>query len=993
MSIFNVIRRSIVGSVLTAGLIASSASVPAWAQSQSINGTIRGHATDPSGADIPGAVVSITNPEVGYSNQISTGSDGYFVQPNLPLGNYKVTVSKDGFSTLRYDSIVLNAGKEIVLDAKLAVGGSSTSVEVSASASLIDPATLNLQRTLDSREITNLPLVSRNPYNFIIFQPGVSGHPNPELGIPRSLNTNGLLDRINYEMDGMVNTQSDRIGLRLFPIGNIFIKEVQTVSNSFAPEYGETSGNVYNVISNSGTNTYHGEFQYIHRWVDATAFPFFSNHASIKPDLQLTDYSANLGGRIIKDKLFFFGSYEKVTRGSPATVTITAANAAALGIPADQLVPAPGLLHGTFTNERVDWNINKKNTAFVRYNYFKNNFPFNTQVGGLNTRSTAADFLDRAHVIAGQLTTTVNNNLLNELRFSWPFRNNTHFAGPTGGTGPAIVVAGAANLGGSSNAGDQFTDKVPSGSDNVNLIYGKHALKFGFNLSRRINRQRSVSFNQYTFSNTSAFTAVQNYQRANNGTDPYAYSSFSSQTDSKGVGYASQFLGGYVQDTWQVKPRLLAIYGVRYDRFQGPNSNPNALYPNSRKFNIPKTNFAPRIGVTYRATENTVLKASVGVFYQSTPTNLWFNALNQDGSNRTSVYSYSVPHNSAGIGVPPAGAPAFPNVPSSVGNTAIQDVTTVSPTFKNEYTWNATAQISQQLSRYDSLLIGYVMANGRNLQLQHNINLINPIGALADGRPVFGGCNQVGTLCSAATRRDTRFNNVTQVESGANSSFNALVVNYTHTISRGIQFNANYTWSHTLSNAPEVNTFEVSPSASSIEDTTNYRRDYGNASVNRPSAFNLTAVMEPTFTLHNRFANEVANHNMLAVLANISSGDQSSIFTGSSQNGDSTVTSITRPSFVSRNTVRSPSIAQIDARYTRSISKLFDRVSPSFFIEAQNLLNHTNITGIATVQPVTAFNPAIVGPNGGIPTGAAPAVSRSSVLEARIVQFGAAIRF
>src|SRR6185437_13284480 len=146
-------------------------------------------------------------------------------------------------------------------DAKLAVGSTSTSVEVSAGASLIDPATLNLQRTLDSREVENLPLVSRNPYNFIIFQPGVSGHPNPELGIPRSLNTNGLLDRINYEMDGMVNTQSDRIGLRLFPIGNIFIKEVQTVSNSFAPEYGETSGNVYNVISNSGTNTYHGEFQ------------------------------------------------------------------------------------------------------------------------------------------------------------------------------------------------------------------------------------------------------------------------------------------------------------------------------------------------------------------------------------------------------------------------------------------------------------------------------------------------------------------------------------------------------------------------------------------------------------------------------------------------------------------------------------------------------------------------------------------------------------
>ncbi len=992
MTILHFVRNYILGAVVAAGLIAALTSTPAWSQSQSINGTIRGQATDASGAALPGAAISISNPEVGYSNQIVSGDDGYFVQPNLPLGTYKVTVSKAGFSTLKFANVVLNAGTVSVLDAKLAVGATTSTVEVTANASLVDPATLNLQRTLNTREVQNLPLVSRNPYNFIIFQPGVSGHPNPELGIPRTLNTNGLLDRINYQMDGMVNTQSDRIGLRLFPIGNIFVKEVETVSNSFAPEFGETTGNVYNVISNSGTNRFHGSFQYIHRWVDATAYPLLSSHSSPKPDLQLTDYSANLGGRIIKDKLFFFGSYEKLTRGSPAVVTISAANIAALGIPADQVVPAPGLLHGTFTDERLDWNINQKNSMFVRYNYFKNNFPYNTQVGGLNTKGTASDFLDRAHVIAGQLTTTINDHFLNELRFSWPFRNNQHFATAGGGTGAAIVVAGAANLGASSNAGDQFTDKVPSGSDNVNLILGKHAIKFGFNFAERINRQRDLTFNQYTFSKTTAYSAVDNYLRAKNGIDPYAYSSFSSKTDSKGLGYASKFLGAYVQDTWQISPRLLSIYGVRYDLFQGPASNASALYPNSRKFSLPKTNFEPRIGVTYRATGATVLKASVGVFYQATPTNLWFNALNQDGSNRTSVYSYSVPHLTSGIGVPPAGAPAFPNVPSTVGNTSIQDVTTISPNFQNEYTWNATVQISQQLSRYDSFLIGYVMANGHNLELQHNINLINPIGQLADGRPVFGGCNPVGILCSPLYRADPRFNNVTQVESGASSNFNALVVNYTHIISRGIQFNANYTWSHTLSNAPEVNTFEVGSSASSIEDTTNYRRDYGNASVNRPSAFNMTAVIGPTFSLQNRFVNEVANHNMLSLLANISSGDQASIFTGSAQNGDNTVTSITRPSFVGRNTIRSPKIAQIDARYTRSTSQLFGHFSPEFFIEAQNLFNHLNVNNIATVQPVTAFDSTMSGPNGGLPVGS-PTVSRSTVLEARIVQFGAAVRF
>jgi len=246
---------------LFAGLPALVTTAPAWGQSQSINGTIRGHVTDATGASVAGATITVTNAEVGYTKTLSTEADGYFVLINLPLGTYKVSVAKEGFSTANFDQIVLTAGKEAVLDPSLKVGSATEQIDVSATVTNIDPTSLNVQRTLDSREIENLPLTSRNPYNFILFQPGVSGHPNQELGIPRTINTNGLLDRINYQMDGMVNTQSDRIGLRLFPIGDIFVKEVQTVSNSFSPEFGGTSGNVYNVISNNGTNNLHGLFQ------------------------------------------------------------------------------------------------------------------------------------------------------------------------------------------------------------------------------------------------------------------------------------------------------------------------------------------------------------------------------------------------------------------------------------------------------------------------------------------------------------------------------------------------------------------------------------------------------------------------------------------------------------------------------------------------------------------------------------------------------------
>jgi hypothetical protein len=911
---------------------------------------------------VTGASITITNAELGYSRTIQTGGDGYYVLVNLPLGTYSVSVTKEGFSTAHYDQIVLSAGKEATLDSALVVGSASEQIEVIASTTNIDPSTLNVQRTLDSREVENLPLTSRNPYNFILFQPGISGHPNQELGIPRTINTNGLLDRINYQMDGMVNTQSDRIGLRLFPIGNIFVKEVQTVSNSFAPEFGWTSGNVYNVISNSGTNNYHGLFQWLRRWQDATAYPFFADKTKVKPNLQLEDYSANLGGPAIKDRLFFFGSYEHVVRGQPAPVTITQANIQALGLPADQVAAAPGLLHGTFVLGRGDWTINKKNSLFVRYNYFKNDFPYNTQVGGLNTRSTGVDFLDRAHVIGMQLTSTINDHLLNELRFSWPFRNNSHFPGPQGGADPAIVITGVANLGASSMGGDQYTDKVPSGSDNITYVRGSHTIKGGFSLAQLVNRQRLVSYNEYTFRN------LNDYLAAKNGTNPYSYSQFRTQQDRTGLGYASLFFGVYIQDTWQLSPKLVVVYGGRYDRFKGPQANPNAPFVNSQHFNTPNTNFAPRLGATYRLDDKTVLKASAGMFYQSTPTNLWFNALNLDGSNRTNSFTITQP---AGATTGPL---AFPNIPAS-GTGARQNVTTVSPRFKNEYTWNATMQLTHEFSRYDTFLLGYIMTSGRNLMYQHNINVKNPIRFLADGRPVFD------TAVNANTRVDTRFDQINQVESGANTSFNALIVNYTRSLARGIQINANYTWSHTISDGPEVNTFEQNVG---IEDPTNLKRDRGNSIVNHPNAFNLTAVMEPTFSVRHGFLNSLANGNMVALLANVSSGDQASVLTNQTINGDASTQAVTRPLFVGRNTVRSPSVYQIDGRYTRNFPKLFDRLQTSFLLEANNIFNHTNVTGIATTQPVNSLT--------GAPSGA-PTVVRSSVLEARIVQFGIAARW
>src|ERR1700676_5299777 len=145
----------------------------AFAQTQAINGSIRGRVTDAAGAIVPQAKGTVTNNDTGFSRSLNTGDDGLFVFPNLPLGTYTVTVEKTGFSVERHTNIALDAGTEAVIEAQLWIGSVSTTVEVTAGAPVIEPSRMATGRTIGHVEIDNLPLTSRNPYNFILFQPGV----------------------------------------------------------------------------------------------------------------------------------------------------------------------------------------------------------------------------------------------------------------------------------------------------------------------------------------------------------------------------------------------------------------------------------------------------------------------------------------------------------------------------------------------------------------------------------------------------------------------------------------------------------------------------------------------------------------------------------------------------------------------------------------------------------------------------------------------------
>jgi hypothetical protein len=444
--------------------------------------------------------------------------------------------------------------------------------------------------------------------------------------------------------------------------------------------------------------------------------------------------------------------------------------------------------------------------------------------------------------------------------------------------------------------------------------------------------------------------------------NPFGYSSYQTNVGLPGDSYKSYFYGFFVQDTWQIRPNLLATYGVRWDRYQAPSAEPNAPFAYTQSFNTPNRDWAPRLGVAWSIDPKTVIRANFGLFYEAPPTNTWFNALENNGS-----LSYITSFTPGSLG-----APAFPTIiPIATGGThPTPSISAVTPDFKNAYSIDAKLEITRQIGQNDALTLGYIHTGARDLEYLRNMNLINPTSFLADGRPVFS------PAVNAATRLYPQFNGIILQDVGAISDYEAMLIHYSHRFSGGYEFDASYTWSHSISDAPDANTFEVN---STIEDPTNRRRDRGNSYVNRPNALLLTAVFAPTFKIDNTFLKRLANDNQLTILGNFSSGDQQNITSSVTTLNADPNTNSQRPLFIGRDTLRGPNIYQVDARYTRILFTIHEHIQPKLLAEANNVFNNRNITMLNAVVPTTAL---------GVPTIPSVFPPQATVLEGRIIQLG-----
>jgi hypothetical protein len=947
---------------LSALLSLAVSAVPALAQSTAANGAIEGIVTDNSGGVLPGVTVTVVNIETGTERSTVTNEKGLYRAPLLPLGTYRVTAELQGFKKFEQTGIKLSVGETAVVNATLSIGTVSETITVSSQdMPALDLARIDIGHTMTDLEVHNLPLVARNPYNFALVQPGVTGIENVEFGVPR-LAANGAAMRINYQIDGNTNTEKDRAGLRLLPMSEVMIQEVKVVTTGFAPEFGQTMGMVYNAVTPSGTNTMRGEGAYLFRRKPFSAFPAFFGCTAVaatcgeppagsaRPDTKVDTGTADVGGPILKNRAFYYVGWEQTRRdlSSGSLISITPANQSAVGLKT-QPTAVPNVQTAKFFIAKSDVQMNPANRATVRWLRFHNDAPYNSG-GGLTNNTPvsiewATNFLDAMDSVAGQLVTTMGSSKLNEFRAQYAHRHQSSVLNADSGTGPAVTVTGVASFGaplsgtGQGNAGFDFKQNITQVIDNFTYIRSAHAYKFGADYQRIHDERIAAPQFLYTFPNTAAYLA------AKSGANAFGYSSMTQITGNLGFAMDTSIVSAFVQDDWQIAPAVKILYGVRYDLYQYPNGLADAPLAQTREFNIDKNNWGPRVGVAWAVTPNIAVRASTGIMYDQPILGGYEQALQLSGSPKAPAYSFNGTGSASGL---TAGAPAFPSTVSA-GTLPVQSPWAIDPAFQVARTWQTNVQVERAFGRDYTGSIGFIYANGDHLPVVTDVNLINPIRTLADGRPVFSG------TVSAATRQDPRFNHISEVLSIGDSTFKGLTLQMSKRLSRGLTYNIQYVLGKGLDNTPLLTQLTVQ-SETGRSDPSNLDRDKGPNPLDIRQNLSGNIVYTTSSSARNRTVRALLEGNQIGVLLQLNSSLPLNIRSSTDLNGDGVLSD--RPLFVGRNSLYLPNRYNVDMRYTRFIP-IRGSARGEVVAELKNVFNTEQMSNINTVVTTDANgNPA-----------------------------------
>ena len=303
------------------GAVTLCFAVNAFAQAQSNAADLRGYVRDPQSAVVTGATVTVRNPATSVTRSTTTNDEGYYQITNLPPGEYEVSVEAKDFSRAVVPDVTLTVGQQADLDIPLQVGGIGETVTVTGlETELVETSRTAVSNTIDQQRIENLPINERSYLNFALTTSTVTRDNGRPIGpAPTTgLNFGGQRGRSNLvQVDGADNTDNS-VNAARSTVSQEAVQEFQVVTNSYAAEFGRTSGGVVNVVTKGGTNDIRGNvFGFIrHKSIQARNpfAPIIDNDPDKKPPFTRAQYGATLGGPLAKDRTFFFAAFEQRRR-------------------------------------------------------------------------------------------------------------------------------------------------------------------------------------------------------------------------------------------------------------------------------------------------------------------------------------------------------------------------------------------------------------------------------------------------------------------------------------------------------------------------------------------------------------------------------------------------------------------------------------------------------------------------------------------------------
>jgi Carboxypeptidase regulatory-like domain/TonB dependent receptor-like, beta-barrel len=855
--------------------------------------TLQGLVCDVSGAALPRASITISNPATGFHTVVSTDAEGRYYVVAIPAGSYEVTAAADGFKPEIIQELTFEVGRTLVRDFELNLGGRSEAVIVAAELPLLDRATSTVGHVMSPQTIRGAPLNGRHfvdlgplvPGSMAPSQTGFSTTPIRGTGA-LAFNTAGNREEaVAFVVNG-VTTNNLTFGSIGFPPPVASIEEFKIDNSTFSAEYGHVSGAIVNLITRSGTDRFHGEGYEFVRNDALDARNFFELTSGDPHPFKRNQFGGALGGPVIRGRTFFFATYEGLRQRQGLDmngVVPSDAQRAAVTDPAiARLIPL--IPHANYFDADGMPRFVGSGAAFVEENTWTADVRHNA-----GSRDRIQVFMGRQQVHLGEPTAlgtsipgfgskrhiwkstvtanethTFGTGLVNEARFGQTAQDGSTFPAASLnpvdfgiGNGvdrpiglPQMIVAGALNFGGPAILPQGRKDTLYVFNDTVTHVVSRHSMRFGGEYRRFLNNNFAEGTGQFNFPSMAEFLA---------GTA----NAFRTTLGERRSHITQDAVSFFTQDNIRIRSNLTLDLGLRYEWHVTPTERDSQFVvfdapaaslvrvgvDIERVYQQNNRNFEPRLGVAWTPWTDgrTVIRAAYG------------SAVDQPGTAAVR----DTPGN------PPFATPltATGSIPLRNAVSAAQPVrlapVTVDPAFHNASlrSWNVNVQ--RQLARDLAVMVGYFGSRGANLRISRNVN-----------QPVNGIVPFASVGASSPIRPGAPLGVITQVESTGFSRYNALWVSATKRLSRGLVFDTSYT----LSQSRDTNSLSSSSTPGvTVQNGYDIPGEYGLSDFDARHRFVASANYELPFTGH-----AIARGWQFATIVQAQSGNPVNIVTSNS---------------------------------------------------------------------------------------------------------------